>query len=427
MAKNGRLESDLLIVGGGMVGQTMATAAAVAGLTVVLVDREPPAGQLAEPYDGRSSAIARGSQQVLQGLGIWPLMVDRAQAITDIRVSDGRAGPLGEVGWAAGLFLHYDAEDVGGAPLGYIVENRVTREALAGRLRTLSAITRLAPDRLTELERSSAGVRARAESGTEIAARLVIAADGRGSMLRREAGIGVQSWDYPQSGIVCSVGHELPHEGVAHEHFLPAGPFAMLPMIDGPLETGGPSLHRSSLVWTERREVAEKVMTLDDAAFAEELRRRFGDSLGRLEARGRRWCYPLSLLHAERYRAGRLALIGDAAHAIHPIAGQGLNLGIRDVAALAEVLVDAARLGLDIGQEDHLARYERWRRFDATALVAATDGLNRLFSNDLAPVRVARDLGLAAVDRLPAVKRLFMRHAMGLLGNLPRLVRGEPL
>jgi 2-octaprenyl-6-methoxyphenol hydroxylase len=303
----------------------------------------------------------------------------------------------------------------------------VTREALTRRLGALPTILRLAPDRLAVLERSGAGVSARTESGAAISARLVIAADGRGSMLRRDAGISVQSWDYPQSGIVCSVGHELPHEGVAHEHFLPAGPFAMLPMIDGPLVSDGVACHRSSLVWTERREVAEKVMTLDDAAFAEELTRRFGDSLGRLEVRGRRWCYPLSLSHAERYRAVRLALIGDAAHAIHPIAGQGLNLGIRDVAALAEVLVDAARLGLDIGQEDHLARYERWRRFDATALVAATDGLNRLFSNDLAPVRVARDLGLAAVDRLPAVKRLFMRHAMGLLGDLPRLVRGEPL
>jgi 2-octaprenyl-6-methoxyphenol hydroxylase len=427
MAKDGTADSDLLIVGGGLVGQTMAIAAAVAGLTVVLVDREPPAGQLAEPYDGRSSAIARGSQQALEGLGIWPLMADRTQPITDIRVSDGRAGPLGETGWAATLFLHYGSDQVGGVPLGYIVENRVTREALTRRLEALPTILRLAPDRLAVLERSGAGVSARTESGTAISARLVIAADGRGSMLRRDAGIGVQSWDYPQSGIVCSVGHELPHEGVAHEHFLPAGPFAMLPMIDGPLVSDGVACHRSSLVWTERREVAEKVMTLDDAAFAEELTRRFGDSLGRLEVRGRRWCYPLSLSHAERYRAVRLALIGDAAHAIHPIAGQGLNLGIRDVAALAEVLVDAARLGLDIGQEDHLARYERWRRFDATALVAATDGLNRLFSNDLAPVRVARDLGLAAVDRLPAVKRLFMRHAMGLLGDLPRLVRGEPL
>jgi 2-octaprenyl-6-methoxyphenol hydroxylase len=427
MANDGPIESDLLIVGGGLVGLTMGIASAVAGLTVVLVDREPPSSQLAEPYDGRSSAIARGSQQVLEGLGIWPPMADLAQPITDIRVSDGRAGSLGETGWAAALFLHYDSAEVGGVPLGYIVENRVTREALACRAAALPAITRLAPEQLASMERTPAGVTARTASGIEIRARLAVAADGRGSGLRRGAGIGVQTWDYPQSGIVCSVGHELPHEGVAHEHFLPAGPFALLPMIDGPLSAGGPELHRSSLVWTERRDEAEKVMALDDEAFAEELTRRFGDSLGRLEVRGKRWCYPLGLLHAKRYWADRLALIGDAAHAIHPIAGQGLNLGIRDVAALAEILVDAARLGLDIGQRDQLVRYERWRRFDATALVAVTDGLNRLFSNDLAPVRAVRDLGLATVDRLPGVKRLFMRHAMGLIGDLPRLVRGEPL
>jgi 2-octaprenyl-6-methoxyphenol hydroxylase len=427
MARGGSIDCDLLIVGGGMVGLTMGIASAVAGLAVVVVDREAPESQLAEPYDGRSSAIARGSQQVFEGLGIWPLMAAQAQPITDIRVSDGRAGPLGGLGWAAGLFLHYDSRQVGGVPLGYIVENRVTREALVGRAKQLSALTWLAPEVLAALERTTTGVTARTAGGVEITARLVVAADGRNSALRRAAGIGVQSWDYPQSGIVCSVGHELPHEGVAHEHFLPAGPFALLPMTDGSLVAGGPEIHRSSLVWTERRAVADQVTKLSDAAFAEELMRRFGDSLGRLQVRGRRWCYPLGLLHAKRYLARRLVLIGDAAHAIHPIAGQGLNLGIRDVAALAETLVDAARLGLDIGQEDQLLRYERWRRFDATALVTVTDALNRLFSNDLPPVRAARDLGLAAVDRLPGVKRLFMRHAMGLIGDLPRLVRGEPL
>ena len=228
-------------------------------------------------------------------------------------------------------------------------------------------------------------------------------------------------WAYAQTGIVCTVAHEKPHGGVAHEHFLPAGPFAMLPMVDDD------GVHRSSIVWTERRDLAPAMMALDDAAFAAEIERRFGPSLGRLRPIGGRFAYPLTLVHAERYVDHRLALLGDAAHAIHPIAGQGLNLGLRDVAALAEAIVDAQRLGLDIGDGLALERYERWRRFDNLMLMAVTDVLNRLFSNDLAPVRLARDLGLAAVNRLPPLKRLFMRHAMGMVGDLPRLIRGERL
>jgi 2-octaprenyl-6-methoxyphenol hydroxylase len=232
----------------------------------------------------------------------------------------------------------------------------------------------------------------------------------------------VTRWDYPQCGIVCTVGHEKPHNGVAHEHFLPSGPFALLPMTDG--ADGG---HRSSLVWTERRALVPAMMALSPAGFARELMRRYGDGLGSLRQVGGRWSYPLGLMHAERYVDRRLALIGDAAHVIHPISGQGLNLGLRDVAALAEALMDARRLGRDLGSAEVLARYQRWRRFDNSLLMVVTDGLNRLFSNDLAPLRLARDLGLAAVDRLPPLKRVFMRHAMGLVGDLPRLTRGQAL
>ncbi len=224
-------------------------------------------------------------------------------------------------------------------------------------------------------------------------------------------------WSYPQTGIVCTVHHERPHLGIAVEHFLPAGPFAILPM------TGD----RSSIVWTERAALAPRMMALGEAEFLAELSHRFGDFLGKLTIVGPRWSYPLSLMHAQNYVGQRLALIGDAAHVIHPIAGQGLNLGLRDVAALAELIVDARRLGLDIGNPDTLARYERWRRFDNTTLAVVTDGLNRLFSNSLAPLAAVRDVGLAIVNRLPPAKRFLMRHAMGMVGDLPRLVRGERL
>jgi 2-octaprenyl-6-methoxyphenol hydroxylase len=240
--------------------------------------------------------------------------------------------------------------------------------------------------------------------------------------MRAAAGIRTTAWSYPQTGIVCTVAHELPHRGVAHEHFLPSGPFAMLPMTDAADGT-----HRSSIVWTERSSLAPAMMKLAASDFAAEIARRFGDSLGRLEPIGGRWAYPLSLMHAERYHDRRLALVGDAAHGIHPIAGQGLNLGLRDVAALAEAIVDARRLGLDVGGAAVLERYARWRRLDNLMLIAMTDGLNRMFSNDLGPLRLARGLGLDAVNRMPGLKRFFMAHAMGLVGDVPRLLRGEAL
>jgi 2-octaprenyl-6-methoxyphenol hydroxylase len=255
------------------------------------------------------------------------------------------------------------------------------------------------------------------DDGTSIEALLAVATDGRNSPTRQAAGIKATSWRYEQIGIVCTVQHELGHRGVAQEHFLPAGPFAILPM------TG----RRSSLVWTERADLAPALLALDEADFLAELAQRFGNYLGELQIIGPRFSYPLGLMHAERYIAPRLALAGDAAHAIHPIAGQGLNIGWRDVAALAEVIVDALRLGIDPGSVATLERYERWRRVDNAMMLAATDALNRLFSNDVALVRFARDVGLAAVNRVPPLKRLFMRHAMGVLGDVPRLVRGDVL
>jgi len=427
-------DCEVLIVGGGLVGLTLGVALASAGIETVVVDREAPARTRGEAFDGRASAIARGPQQALAALGIWPALAARAQPILEIRVSDGQVGRP-----ASPLFLHYDRAEVDGLPLGYMVENRDIRSALhaavASGVARQGRLRLIAPARVEQVERGPVWAEARltdlsAGGGARLRARLVVAADGPSSPLRRAAGIPVTAWEYRQAGLVATVAHERPHHGVAHEHFLPSGPLAMLPLLDGPdaLEraTGRP-VHRSSIVWTERPELAAALLRLDDDGFAAELTRRFGDSLGRLALIGRRWSYPLALSYARRVVDHRLALLGDAAHRIHPIAGQGLNLGLRDVAALAEVIVEAQRLGLDPGAPQALARYARWRRLDNLMLIAVTDGLNRLFSNDQPALRLVRDLGLAAVDRMPLAKRFFMRHAMGLVGDLPRLLEGRAL
>jgi 2-octaprenyl-6-methoxyphenol hydroxylase len=398
---------ELVVVGGGLVGLSLGIATAQAGLDTLVVDREDPAVTLAESFDGRASAIAYGSQQILAALGIWAKLASQAAPIREIRVADD----------SAPLFLHYDHREVGDHPLGWIVENIVLRRALLERVRELPHLTHAAPRSVAGVERTPAGALVQLADDHTIRARLVAAADGKASPLRKAAGIRTIEWSYPQTGIVATVQHERPHRGVAVEHFLPAGPFAILPL------TG----NRSSIVWTERAELAPRILAMSAADFADELRWRFGDFLGTVEPMGPRWSYPLAFLHAENYAAERLALVGEAAHVIHPIAGQGLNLGLRDVAALAEVLVDARRLGLDIGEPNVLRRYERWRRLDNWMLAAVTDTLNRLFSNTIVPVKLARDLGLAAVNQMPPLKRLFMRHAMGVVGDQPRLVRGEPL
>jgi 2-octaprenyl-6-methoxyphenol hydroxylase len=401
-------DAELLVVGGGLNGLLLAIACAGAGVATALIDREDPAAMLDAGFDGRSSAIAYGSQQVLAGLGLWPAIASEAEPILEIRVADGDSP----------LHLHYDHRDLGGdMPLGWIVENRALRRALIECARGLASLRYLAPLAVEGVAAAPEAAVGALSDGRRLRARLVAAADGRNSPLRRAAGIGAFERRYEQTGIVATVRHERPHLGVAVEHFLAAGPFAILPM------TG----NRSSIVWTERAALAPRLMGLPDADFAAELRARFGDFLGAVEPTGPRWAYPVALLQADSYIARRLALVGEAAHAIHPIAGQGLNLGIRDVAALAELIVDQRRLGLDMGERALLQRYQRWRRLDGMLLATVTDGLNRLFSNDIAPVRLARELGLAMVDRLPPVKRFLMRDAMGVTGDLPRLVRGEPL
>ena len=405
-------DAELVVAGGGLVGMLLGIACAGAGLDVIVIDRQDPAAMLDERFDGRTSAIAYGSRLVFDGIGLWPEIAAEAEPIREIRVADD----------GSPLFLHYDhrelgLEATGETPLGYIVENRVLRRVLFRCAEALPRLRLLAPRRLAASEPSPTGTVAVLADGERLRARLIAAADGKDSPLRREAGIGAVEWRYPQTGIVTTVAHARPHAGIAVEHFLPAGPFAILPM------TG----NRSSIVWTEDAELAPRLLELPEAEFAAELQARFGGFLGEVEPVGPRWAYPLSLMQAEQYVARRMVLIGEAAHVIHPIAGQGLNIGIRDVAALAELLVDARRLGLDIGEDAVLEQYQQWRRPDAVMLAAVTDGLNRLFSNTIEPIRLMRDVGLSIVNQLPPAKRLLMLHAMGMLGERPRLARGLTL
>ncbi|HEX3971292.1 MAG TPA: UbiH/UbiF/VisC/COQ6 family ubiquinone biosynthesis hydroxylase [Stellaceae bacterium] len=401
------IRADIAVVGGGLSGLSLAIACAAAGIDTAVIDREDPAKFRDAAYDGRTTAIAYGSQQVLKGIGVWDALAPHAEPIREIRVADGDSP----------LFLHYDRSEIEAEALGYIVENRLLRGALQERAAALPSLALYAPNAVDDVEFGEAQAQLSLSDGGRIATSLVIGADGRNSPMREAAGIKTWGRSYRQIAIVCVVRHEKPHNGVAVEHFRAAGPFAILPMQG----------NRSSIVWTEEEHDAPALLALDNKAFARQLASRFGDFLGRLEPEPGRWSYPLSLIQAERYAAQRLALIGDAAHVIHPIAGQGWNLGVRDIAALAELLVDAHRLGLDLGSSNLLRQYERWRRFDSLTLTTVTDGLNRLFANDFPPLKLARDLGLAAVNHAPGLKRFFMRHAMGVTGDLPRLVKGERL
>ncbi len=408
---------DVLINGAGMVGGTIACILAASGMRVVVLDREAPSVQVADSYDGRASAIALGSQRVLDGAGLWEFLHEVASPILDIRVSDQQSP----------LSLHYDHRDFAvtpnndgdgsGNPLGFMVENRHFRVALARAIEKLKNLTVLAPGQVVAIERDSHKVSATLDSGRVITADLVVGSDGRGSIIRRLAGIALTRHDYGQSGIVCTVDHEHPHQQVAYERFLATGPFAILPLLG----------NRSSIVWAEKTDLADHIMSLSDREFQEELARRFGSFLGTVTPTGPRWCYPLSLQYTGYSIDNRLVLAGDACHGMHPLAGQGLNMGLRDAAALGEVLIDAHRLGLDVGRHSVLDRYQRWRRFDNGLMMGATHMINAVFSNSIEPLRLARVLGLAVVDVIPPLKKQFMLQAMGLSGDLPKLMRGQPI
>lgn len=399
--------ADAVVAGAGLSGLSVALALAEAGLRVVIVDRVDPRAAAAGDGDIRTTAISLSSRRLLTALGAWAAVADAAEPILDIRVSDADSP----------IHLHYDHRAVGDEPMGHIVANNALKASLLDRLARRPGVTIAPPGVITGLTASPGAATVTLADGRRLTASLVVGADGRESAVRTLAGLRVTRLPYRQCSIVDTIGHTLPHRGLAHERFLPGGPVALLPLPGD----------RSALVWTERSAVAERIARLDDDSFAAALTERFGDALGRLQALGPRRMFPLELVVAERFVADRVALVGDAAHAIHPVAGQGFNLGLRDVAALAEVLADAAGLGLDPGAATVLRDYQRRRRFDSASLTASTHGLVRLFSNDFTPVRTVRRLGLGLVERIPAFKRVAIRHAMGTLGTLPRLLRGEPL
>jgi 2-octaprenyl-6-methoxyphenol hydroxylase len=401
---------SVCIVGAGPVGATQAATLAARGVPVALLDHQPLPPMEMPAFDGRAYAIALASQRLLDEAGVWQHLPHAPGAIRQIRVADGRPGQP-----ASPLRLHFDAAEVSDEPFGYMVEARSLRIALN---RALVPAQVLAPVEISSVERTTAGAAVTLADGRVLRAALVVAAEGRQSPLRRAAGIAVTRLDYHQTAMVGAFAHEQPHHEVALEQFLPNGPFAQLPLATAADFGGGEHQHASAFVWADRHPIAERMLALDDAAFSRELARRLGDHLGAVRVIGRRWSYPLSALHVARWVDTRLALVGDAAHGVHPIAGQGLNLGFRDVAALAELLAEAHARGEDLGAPALLARYQARRRPDTLAMLLGMHALERLFSNDIAPVRLARRLGIAAVDRIPALKRAFARQAMG-LGVVP--------
>lgn len=375
-----------------------------------LIDRS--AGPGTAKRDSRASALSASSKHMLDALGVWPALAEEAQPVASIEITDSSL----EAG-VRPVLLTYDNVTETHEPATYIVPNAALYDALYAAAMRVNSIEWIVPGEAVDFTGSDTGVRVRLADGREIEASLLVAAEGRDSKLREAAGIGIVGWSYPQIGIVTTVRHERPHKDRAVQHFLPAGPFAILPLKG----------NRSCITWTEDEGNGKRIMGLDDAGFLAEVERRFGGKLGTVALDGPRQSWPLRTHLARRYVSDRFALVGDAAHGVHPLAGQGLNLSFRDVAALIEVIADAMRLGFEPGNAEALARYERWRRFDSALAAATFDGLNRLFGSDATLLRSAREAGLGLVDRAPMLKRLFVEEAAGLAGELPRLLKGEPV
>jgi len=403
-------QRSIVIGGGAFAGLALALALRQglgAEIPVVVAD---PALSTRPSRDPRATAIVAACRRLFDAIGVWSQIADGAQPILDMVVTDSKLDDA-----TRPAFLTFAGQVEPGEPFAHMVENRHLIDALVERAEANGVDLRAAA--VTDFMTKPDGIEVTLSDGTSIGASLLVAADGARSKLRERAGIATHGWEYNQSGIVVTVGHERDHHGRAEEHFLPAGPFAILPLKG----------NRSSLVWTETRDEAARIVGLSDEEFHDELEQRFGLHLGEIKALDKPRAFPLGYFVARSFIGERLALIGDAAHVIHPIAGQGLNLGLKDVAALAEVVVDAARLGLDPGEAGVIERYQRWRRFDTMAMGLATNSLNLLFSNRSTLLRTVRDIGLGLVDRTPPLKSLFIRQAAGLAGEVPRLLKGEAL
>ncbi|MGL4238087.1 FAD-dependent monooxygenase [Tabrizicola sp.] len=406
-------DADILIAGGGLNGPALALALAQGGFRVTVIDARPAQTRAEAGFDGRAYALAIASVRLLTVIGVWEALADKAQPMLEIKASDGRAGE-----GAAPFFLHFDHAEIEEGPMGHMLEDRFLYAAFLDAMRATPGITLLSGETVVAQEVGPSGVTVTLASGRTLTAGLLVGCDGRGSGVAERAGIRRVGWGYGQTALVTAIRHERDHMGVAHQFFMPSGPLAILPLKGG---------HHSSIVWSEAEETAAAIQALPDAEYLDALRPRFGDFLGEISLAGARFTYPLSLSLAERFVAPRVALVGDAAHGVHPIAGQGLNLGLRDVAALAEVLILARRRGEEPGTATTLEEYQRWRRFDATALALGMDTVNRVFSSDNPLMRLGRDLGMGIVGALPGLRRGFIRQAAGLTGELPKLLTGRPI
>ena len=400
--------ADIAIVGGSLTGATTALAAAQAGFRGVVVDQLAAHTQVEQDFDGRSYAMALTSVRLLKALGLWADLAETAQPILKIKVADGSpsTGP-------SPLFMQFDHAEIEEGPMGHMVEDRFLRPLLQRAMARYETIEYISGTALIEQSISGNEMQLTLSDGRQISTSLLIGADGRKSPSAGRAGIKRIGWGYGQTALVCAIQHEIPHDGVACQYFLPAGPLAILPLTE----------NRASIVWSETAQNAKQIMALSEADYLSILQPRIGDYLGKISMAGQRYSYPLDLTLAESFVAPRLALIGDAAHGVHPIAGQGLNAGLRDIAALVQVLKEAKLRGEDIGASATLMRYQEWRRFDATSLALATDTFNRLFSNDNSLLRLGRDMGMAMINAVPKARRSFIREAAGLTGTLPDLMR----
>ncbi|MDA7966448.1 FAD-dependent monooxygenase [Ruegeria sp.] len=404
--------SDILIVGGGLNGPALALALAQTGHSVTVIDSLAEGVRKNAAFDGRAYALALASQRLLDATGVWGRVAEHAQPMLEIKVTDGHAGA-----GPSPFFMHFDHAELEEGPMGYMVEDRHLRRAFLDAMADEARVTRISGKTVTSQQVDASDVTLMLDDGSTVTGGLIVGCDGRRSGTAQRAGIKRTGWDYGQTALVCAIEHDLPHHGIAHQFFMPPGPLAILPL------TG----NRSSIVWSERTEAAQHINALPEAEYLQVLRPRFGDFLGDIRLQGDRFTYPLNLTIANSFITDRLALVGDAAHGMHPIAGQGLNAGLRDVGALAEVLTLAGRRGEDFGSTLVLERYQEWRRFDTAALAMATDVFNRLFSNDNPLLRIGRDIGMGVVGSLPGLRRGFVREAAGLTGDLPKLLQGRPI